>query len=108
MSPGASAFGHSGGSDASSASSGTTNSQVVAVPEGAESPSLSWPDGIYEVRPWPRRTAVLLADKPYDTVVDALRRIGFATVQVSPSVDLSQLDDVDPFAFVLVQPEVFG
>jgi LmbE family N-acetylglucosaminyl deacetylase len=86
----------------------TTRPQVVSAPAGTHRPSLVWPDGIEERSPWPQRTAVLLADERYEEAVDVLRRMNFATVQVRRGVDPRLLDDIDPFAFVLVGSEALA
>jgi LmbE family N-acetylglucosaminyl deacetylase len=66
---------------------------------------MAWPDGIAELCSWPQRTALLLAPEPYPTVADGLRRLGFTTVLVPPSLSSAQLASLDPFTFVLVAPE---
>ena len=72
---------------------------------GAQAASNEWPEGIEERCPWPRRTAVLLAEEPHEIAVDALRAVGFSSVVVRPSATPAELALIDPFTFVLVGPE---
>lgn len=74
----------------------------VTAPSSAVEDPPTWPVGISEMCPWPRRTAVLVADEPEPAVIDALRRLGFVTVLVPPSLPWSPLGSIDPFTFVLV------
>ncbi len=75
---------------------------------GVQTSSAGWPEGIEERCPWPRRTAVLLAEEPNETAVDALRAVGFSTVVVRPSATAAELATIDPFTFVLVGPEALA
>jgi LmbE family N-acetylglucosaminyl deacetylase len=75
---------------------------------GSPATSAGWPEGIDELCPWPRRTAVLLAEEPHETAVDALRAVGFSTVVVRPSATEVELAVIDPFTFVLVGPEALA
>ncbi|HEY5788484.1 MAG TPA: PIG-L deacetylase family protein [Microlunatus sp.] len=71
-------------------------------------PAPGVPDGVMEVRPWPPRTALLIAEEPYPTAVDALRRVGFSTVRVEAPASADRIAELDPFTYVLIGPEVLG
>ncbi len=59
-----------------------------------------------ELRSWPAQTALLVADEPYPTAVDAVRRVGFTVVVVDPATPAEQLAELDPFTYVLIGPEI--
>lgn len=64
-------------------------------------------DGLDELRPWPRRSAIVLSDRPAPGVLRTLRTMGFGS-------SIASLEDADrvagltaPFAFMIVDSSVF-
>ncbi|WP_375504564.1 PIG-L deacetylase family protein [uncultured Jatrophihabitans sp.] len=59
-----------------------------------------------EMRGWPRRTALLVGDRPQPKLVNALHALGFSTA-VAPLINLERVAALaSPFTFCMMSPEV--